>query len=55
MIDSFEEFRTAIHAALRDKISERIDTEREYISNSLLRGEIHQDETTETQSNADEN
>ena len=55
MFNSFQEFRTAVHTALRDKIAERIDTEREHISNTLLRGESQQESEEETQSNADEN
>ena len=58
MLDSFEEFKTAIHTALRDKVSERLNTEREYISNSLLRGNVEEDATEtpdETQSNEAEN
>lgn len=54
MLNSFEEFKTAIYSSLRDKVSERIDTEREYISNDLLRGETTAD-AEETQSNTDEN
>lgn len=54
MLNSFEEFKTAIYSSLRDKVSERIDTEREYISNDLLRGETTA-EAEETQSNTDEN
>ena len=55
MIDSFEEFKTAIRASLRDKVAERIDTEREHISNTLLRGELQQESEEETRSNADGN
>jgi len=54
MLHSYEEFRNAVYSSLRDKVSERIDTEREYISNALLRGETPV-ETEEPQSNADEN
>ena len=54
MLNSFEEFKTAIYLSLRDKVSERIDTQREYISNDLLRGEITTN-AEETQSNTDEN
>lgn len=54
MLNSFEEFKTAIYSSLRDKVSERIDTQREYISNDLLRGETTA-EAEETQSNTDEN
>jgi hypothetical protein len=54
MLNSFEEFKTAVYSSLRDKVSERIDTEREYISNDLLRVEAPAD-AEETQSNTDEN
>lgn len=36
MWNSFEEFKTAVNISLRDKISERLDQEREHISNSLF-------------------
>lgn len=55
MFNSFEEFKTAIHTALRDKVAERLNSERENISNSLLRGEIADSEDGETSSNTDEN
>ena len=55
MFNSFEEFKTAVHTALRDKVTERLNSERENISNSLLRGEIADSEDGETPSNPDEN
>lgn len=55
MFNSFEEFKTAVHTALRDKVTERLNSERENISNSLLRGEIADSEHGETPSNTDEN
>jgi hypothetical protein len=55
MLHSFEEFKTAVYSSLRDKMAERLQSEREYISNSLLRGEIAQSEESESQSNADGN
>jgi hypothetical protein len=55
MIQSFEEFKTAVVASLQNKVAERISQEREYISNSLLRGENADSDTPETQSNAAEN
>lgn len=55
MPESFEEFKAGVYAALRDKVAERIEAEREHISNTLLRGEIAQSEESESQSNADEN
>ena len=55
MFNSFEEFKTAVHTALRDKVTERLNSERENISNSLLRGEIADSEDGETPSYTDEN
>lgn len=55
MFNSFEEFKTAVHTALRDKVTERLNSERENISNSLLRGEIADSEDSETTPNTDEN
>jgi hypothetical protein len=55
MINSYEEFKTAVFSALQDKVAERISQEREYISNDLLRGEISSAEANETQSNAKDN
>lgn len=55
MLDSFEEFKTSIHTALRDKVVERLNSERENISNSLLRGEIMNSEDGKTPSNTEEN
>jgi hypothetical protein len=55
MFNSFEEFKTAVHTALRDKVTERLNSERENISNSLLRGELADSEDGEIESNTDEN
>lgn len=55
MIQSFEEFKTAVITSLQNKVAERIAQEREYISNSLLHGEIADSDASETQSNAAEN
>jgi hypothetical protein len=55
MFNSFEEFKTAVHTALRDKVTERLNSERENISNSLLRGELADSEDGELESNTDEN
>jgi len=42
-----------VFAALQDKVAERLQTEREYISNSLLLGKMPEESETETQSNAE--
>jgi len=55
MPESYEEFKAGVYAALRDKVAERLQNKREYISNSLLRGEIPQSEEAESQSNAEVN
>jgi hypothetical protein len=55
VIQSFEEFKTAVITSLQNKVAERIAQEREYISNSLLHGEIADSGAPETQSNAAEN
>jgi hypothetical protein len=55
MLDSFEEFKTAIRTSLRDKVAERIDTERDHISNILLRAKSQQESDHESQSNAELN
>lgn len=55
MLDSFQEFKTAIRTSLRDKVAERIDTEREHISNTLLLREPQQESEHESQSNAEQN
>jgi len=55
MFNSFEEFKTAVHTALRDKVTERLNSERENISNSLLRGELADSEDGEIESNTEEN
>jgi len=54
-MQSFEEFKTAVLASLRDKVAERIDTEREHISNALLRGKNGEEVEAPTPVNADEN
>jgi len=50
MIDSFEEFRTAIQMLLRDKITQRLQDEKEHISNSLLQGKLQQEYEEESRS-----
>ena len=55
MAQSYEEFKAGIYASLRDKVAERLENEREIISNALLRGEIPQSEELQSQSNADQN
>jgi len=58
MLDSFEEFKTAIHKSLMDKVSERMTQEREHISNCLFRGIVNNPteyDEEQTQSNETEN
>ena len=55
MLNSFEEFKTAVQSCLKDRVLERIAAERESISNSLLLGGKIQDSEQETQSNKIEN
>jgi hypothetical protein len=54
MLQSYEEFKSAVTAALKDKVAHRIEAEKEHISNQLLRGAAAESEE-ESQSNADEN
>jgi len=62
MLDSFEDFKSAVLMSLKDKISDRISFEREKVSNNLFRVSSddagnnrieHSDE--DSQSNSDEN
>lgn len=55
MINSFEEFKTAVLYSLQDKIAERISQERESVSNSLLRDEIGDSSEIDTESSTKEN
>jgi hypothetical protein len=55
MPESYEQFKAGIYASLRDKVAERLETEREIISNSLLRGEITQSDEADSESNAEHN
>jgi hypothetical protein len=55
MINSFEEFKTAVLYSLQDKIAERISQERESLSNSLLRDEIGDSSEIDTESSTKEN
>lgn len=58
MLDSFEEFKAAVWASLKDKIQDRLNTEREVISNNLMRGQLvpaGAENTEESQSNEAEN
>lgn len=62
--DSFEDFKTAIFTSLNDKISDRLNNEKEHISNYLFCGSPgaesedetpdEAEETDQTQSNAEE-
>jgi hypothetical protein len=54
MLQSYEEFKSAVTAALMDKVAQRIAAEKEHISNSLLQGVAVESEE-QSQSNADEN
>lgn len=51
MLDSFDEFKTAILTVLQDKIAERIANERKNISNDLFSDEINNNVVVEPQSN----
>lgn len=55
MINSFEEFKTAVLYSLQDKIAERISQERESVSNSLLRDENADSIEIDTESSTKEN
>ena len=58
MLDSFEDFKSAVLVSLKNKIAERIAQERQQVSNNLFRAAVGQktEETPEeTQSNAEEN
>jgi hypothetical protein len=54
MLQSYEEFKSAVTAALMDKVAQRIEAEKQHISNELLRGAAAESEE-QSQSNADEN
>lgn len=51
---SYSEFRDAIRSSIEDKLRERLERERQIISNTIL-GDSPNGEDTETQSNADDN
>ena len=58
MLDSFEDFKSAILVSLKDKVSKRIADERYQVSNNLFRAMVKQEaeeSPEETQSNAEEN
>ena len=58
MLDSFEDFKSAIRMSLKDKIAERITQERQQVSNNLFAavvGDKTEESPEETQSNAEEN
>lgn len=58
MLDSFEDFKSAIQMSLKDKIAERITQERQQVSNNLFAavvGDKTEESPEETQSNAEEN
>lgn len=54
MLQSFEDFRAAVSSALKDKVAQRIEAEKEHISNELFRG-VATETTEESQSNETEN
>lgn len=57
MLDSFEDFKSAVLTSLKDKVAERLSAERQRVSNNLLltrKGENSQETPEETQSNADD-
>jgi hypothetical protein len=51
---SYEEFKTAIHSSLAERLRERLATQKQIISNEIL-ADPNDNPTTETQSNAEEN
>lgn len=61
MLDSFEDFKKAVMVSIQDKISARLDAERQRISNNLLASvavvdtENTEETPEEPQSNAEEN
>lgn len=58
MLDSFEDFKTAVLTSLKDKVAERLHAERQRVSNNLFlapEGENTEETPEETQSNADDN
>lgn len=58
MLDSFEQFKSAVWTSLKAKIETRLEAEREAISNNLMRGELvaaGTENTEETQSNEVQN
>jgi Tfp pilus assembly major pilin PilA len=54
MLQSYEEFKSAVTAALMDKVAQRIEAEKQHISNELLRGAATESEE-QSQSNETEN
>jgi hypothetical protein len=57
MLDSFEDFKTAVITSLKDKVAERLSVERQRVSNNLFlsrQKEKAQETPEETQSNADD-
>lgn len=58
MLDSFEDFKSAVLVSLKDKVKERIAQERQQVSNNLFAavvGDKTEESPEETQSNAEEN
>ncbi len=61
MLDSFEDFKKAVMVSIQDKISARLDAERQRISNNLFSSvavvdtENTEETPEEPQSNAEEN
>ena len=57
MLDSFEDFKTAVLTSLKDKVAERLSAERQRVSNNLFlkrKTENAEETPEETQSNADD-
>ena len=57
MLDSFEDFKTAVLTSLKDKVAERLSVERQRVSNNLFlkrKTENAEETPEETQSNADD-
>jgi len=61
VLDSFEDFKKAVMVSIQDKISARLDAERQRISNNLFASvavvdtENTEETPEESQSNAEEN
>lgn len=58
MVGSYNEFKNAVYGSLKSKVAERLDAEKERISNNLFKGvlpETEAESSEETQSNEVQN